>query len=230
MTSLFIESFWHIYQLNTLSSVEPTHLIRSLAYLGDSHRVGISEALEYDPNFIRHRNADTAKELLPPIVHLNLGGGLAKLVYESVCMGEYVPKSRIRRWYRTEAVWATRHLLEVWERRPDEVLSEEILTEQLSNFRWHRPQLDQPMATQRILVSTDPEVLPPRYTFWKTPSFLNLLVNTGFRSGPKIDVPRSRLRHSIFDPCCQPDPKIDVPSTGLDGVNWFITQTYEIFL
>ena len=157
---------------------------------------------------MRHRNADTAKELLPQIVHLNLGGGLAKLVYESVCMGEYIPKSRIRRWYRTETVWAIRHLLEVWEGRPDEVLSEEILTEQLSNFHWRLPRLDQPIATQSIVGPIHPGALPPRYHFRCTHSSLNLLVNTGF----------------------QRRPKIDVPHTGLDGINWFSAQTYESFL
>ena len=221
MTSQFIESFWHLHQSNTLSSVEPTHLIRSLAYLGDSHRVGIAEALKSDPYFIRHRNAKTAKEWLPQIVHLNLGGGLAKLVYESVymgeytpkCMGEYAPKSLIRTWYRTEAVWATRHLLEVWERGPDEVLSEDVLTEQLSNFRWRLPRLDQPIAAQDVRFIGWARALPPRFRFF----------NPRYSPDPARNLVRIH-RGS------QPDPKIDVPYTGLDGINWFSAQTYENFL
>ena len=213
MTSQFIESFWYLHQLNTLSSVEPTHLIRSLAYLGDSHRVGISEALKYDPNFLRHRNADTAKEWLPQIVHLNLGGGLAKLVYESVCMGEYVPKPLIRLWYCTETVWAAMHLLKVWEGKPDGVFSEDALTEQLSNFRWRLPRLDQPIAAQDVRFSSWSRTLPPRFRFFNT------------RRSP--DPTKSLVE---VHQGCQPDPKIDVPYTGLDGINWFSAQTYESFL
>jgi hypothetical protein len=213
MTSQFIESLWHIHQLNTLSSVEPTPLIRSLAYIGNSHHVGISEALKYNPYFIKHRNADLAKEWLPQIVHLNLGGGLAKLVYESVCMGEYAPKFRICTWYYTETVWATRHLLEVWEGRPGEVLSEDVLTEQLSNFRWRRPLLDQPIAAQEVRFIGWPRALPPRFKFF----------NPRRSPDPARNLVRGRWT-------AQPDPKIDVPYTGLDGINWFSAQTYESFL
>ena len=213
MNSPFIEYFWHLHQLNTLSSVEPTHLIRSLAYLGDSHCSGISYSLKYDYNFSRHRNSASAKEWLPQIVHLNLGGGLAKLVYESVCMGEYVPKSTINMWYRTETAWATRHLLEVWAKKPHGVLSEDILTEQLSNFRWRLPRLDQPIATQGILCSRYSGALPPRYNF--------------FTTRPSRDPTMNPVG---VNPGCQPDPKIDVPYTGLDGINWFSAQTYESFL
>jgi hypothetical protein len=204
---------WHIHQLNTLSSVEPTHLIRSLAYLGDSHCAGVSNALKYNYNFNRHRNAATAKVWLPQIVHLNLGGGLAKLVFESVCMGEYIPKSTIRMWYSTETAWATCHLLKVWAKNPHEVLSEDVLTEQLANFCWHLPRLDQPIATQGLHLYGYAQTFAPRFRFFNAR-------RSSDPTKPLVEV------YEDF----QPDPKIDVPSTGLDGINWFSAQTYESFL
>lgn len=217
MTSLFIESFWHLSQSSTFGSVEPTCLIRSSTYVGNANTSGIATGLR-NSRISRHSNGKSATEWLPSVVKLNLGRALAKIVFESVCTGQPFSRFMITLWYGLETEQAARHLIAGWEERSNEILSEDSITEQLADFRWSLPRFDQPIARQRVEVfgqypfvhlgGNNPRVIffTKRCAAGQTPNLVGV------------------------DPIGQPNPTIDVPRTGSDVTDWFSVKTYEVFL